>query len=93
MSDPVGGKDREMCVDLDAVEAFGDEMMKKMRKNKHKAHWSVVSDEWIISRLKQELAELEQALEKGMSDRLIRQECADVANFAMMISDKHGGGK
>jgi len=44
------------------------------------------SEEWLYKRLCQEVGELGEALMRGTNVH-IKQECADVANFAHMIAD------
>jgi len=64
----------------------------KLRKVDDKRHWSLVPDGYLLKRLKEEVIELEQALDtraRGYDRQAeILSECADVANFAMMIADK-----
>ena len=87
--DPIGKEDREEVLEAFAVEAFARLMRDKLRANKHKAHWSACSDSWLMSRLWDEHAELLGAIARGTDDEII-SECADVANFAMMIADNAG---
>ena len=67
--------------------------------------WARMRLDWLLKRLREEVDELERALprratvrgiddpsyEGGGSPRQIAEECADVANFAMMIADRVGG--
>lgn len=91
MSDPLGKEPRSYEVDHTLVNDMANHMFEKIRKTKQKAHWSTVTQTWLLKRLKEEFAELEDALILG-SDNLI-EECADVANFAAMIADNHKKGK
>jgi len=87
-NDPIGNEPRSYEVDHKLVNDMANHMFEKMRKNKNKAHWSTVPQGWLIKRLREELEELEYALftyESTPED--IAKECADVANFAAMISD------
>ncbi len=84
MSDPLGETDREYHNDRSGVERLSIVMMQKLRKNRHKAHWNTVSQAWLLGRLKDEVEELQLALQEGWD---VISECADVANFAMMIAD------
>lgn len=80
-----------------AVESFADLMEQRLTKNDHKGGWEDDSDKYLIERLEEELLELKQAIiavETNNSSwmrqilrRNIRNEAADVANFAMMIAD------
>ena len=94
------------------VDAFADEMESKLAENRHKGNregWQAEPAGWLFSRLKEEVAELEAAMNKPLGDCScrsvdecqhigrfrdedeIRSECADIANFAMMIADVAGG--
>lgn len=99
MRDPIGRKPRSSGADRAAVRLFGSDMLAKLEENSHKAHWSTVSNRWLLMRLAEECQELMQALVsldrgQGMATDVI-DECADVANFAMMIADnvRTGRGK
>lgn len=67
-------------------------MEHKLRLNNHKPNWRTCSVDYLRERLDQELAELDEALEAG-DPHLIYDECADVANFAMMIADTAMSGR
>lgn len=58
-------------------------------KNRSKGGWKDCSFDYLIKRLKEEVKELESSIKKITKDTApdIDSECADVANFAMMISD------
>lgn len=94
------------------VDAFADEMEAKLAENRDKGDrdgWAIEPARWLLSRLKEEVAELEVALDKPAGacgcrtvdecrhighfrdEEEILGECADVANFAMMIADVAGG--
>lgn len=66
------------------VQAFAQDMERKLSANDHKQHWSTIPQDKLLRRLKQELRELERAMKKGKN---VVEEAADVANFAMMIAD------
>ncbi len=72
------------------VKSFIVEMQKKLSVNSHKGDrkgW-LTDDKWTLyGRLIDETYELRRALEDYKAKDII-QECADVANFAMMIADK-----
>jgi len=77
-----------------AVNRFASEMLEKLKENSHKEHWSTLDDWYLLESLERELAELGAALSIRLSsdkdlvfDRAVISECADVANFAMMIAD------
>ena len=64
-------------------------MLKKMRKHRKKAHWRTVTNEYLFTRLCDEAEELanELMVDKPSAKSIIL-ECADIANFCMMIADK-----
>jgi len=70
----------------ESVNDFAEYMKAKLHDNSHKSGWRDVYDHTLIVGLKDEIIELEEALEKGISNDIV-YECADVANFAMMIAD------
>ncbi len=71
--------------DASAVLHFGWSMWKKLRANRHKAHWRDKGDFLFFrSRIDDELLELENAT--SPSEQM--EECADVGNFAMMIHEQ-----
>ena len=82
---------------------FSEIMETKLKKNDNKGGWDNCEIDWLISRLKEEVKEIEDAwlIKKNdfgrsagegfllcPSSEDIQNECADVANFAMMIADK-----
>lgn len=64
-------------------------MQKKLDKNKHKTGYSNCTLEYLLKRAKEEIKELEEAIEKNKSISSVINECADVANFMMMIADNY----
>lgn len=82
---------------------FADKMEEKLKKNDHKGGWDNCEIGWLIKRLEEETEELKNHYwkfthENGRSAGEgfiipsetvdIINECADVANFAMMIANK-----
>ena len=72
---------------------FAAVMEEKLIANDHKGGWGECSLDWLLNRLRQETGELAREVEvlKATLDpkaveRVLR-EAADVANFAMMVSD------
>lgn len=63
---------------------FARKMEDKLAANDHKRHWSTCEPSVLLGYLKAEIRELEEAL---INRKDVVQECADVANFAMMIAD------
>ena len=61
-------------------------MEAKLRENDHKGGWDVNTDQELMWRLLDEMAELRHALTYGDAESIVK-ECADVANFAMFIAD------
>ncbi len=68
-----------------AVAWFSAEMMRKLERDLRKGDWE--KDSSLLSGLLAELAEMCDALGSGTPAQIV-QECADVANFALMIADK-----
>jgi len=66
-----------------AVLKFAHLMEWKLRLNDDRPGWKDCTKEWLLGRLKEELAELE----KAHPGKLTAYEAADVANFVMMIAD------
>lgn len=95
MSDPLNeGGQRDTDRDREAVYRFAERMMRKLAANAHKAHWSTVDQSWLVRRVYNEADELNAEVStlepRMMSDARLERvinECADVANFAMMIAD------
>lgn len=70
----------------EAVKKFTVHMENKLRKNDHKGGWNEWNSDDLFDLLLEEKNELEEALDIGDPYDII-DECADVANFAMMIAD------
>ena len=66
------------------VQWFANEMQRELNANQHKNGWETLSYRWMLNRLRQEIGELERAVEMRKD---VVSEAADVANFAMMIAD------
>lgn len=73
-----------------AVRAFALKMEEKLCKNDHKADWKGCTIDCLRSLLDGEPRELDAALQNE-SGQAIAYEAADLANYAMMISDVAGG--
>ena len=87
---PDGKEKKRKWVDEDmAVNLFACDMKNKLAKNRHKEHWGNYDYRYMLDRIEEELTELYQAVLDGNPEDII-QECADVANFAMMIADNAG---
>lgn len=74
------------------VKWFAEQMESKLQENDHKGGWQQCGKYWLFERMQEEMTELLQELSLFSNDaknenRIIR-ECADIANFAMMIADK-----
>ena len=73
---------------------FGQQMRAKLDVNRHKGdNWEELGIDWLFERLKwdtveeaSEISELENAILRQDWPNVIR-ECADIANYAMMIAD------
>lgn len=84
-----GGPERSSEDAARVIGALFSDMVRKLEANKDKAHWSTVSQRYLLSRLYDELAELHVALMNGKPED-VRAEAADLANLAMMIHDNAG---
>jgi len=78
-----------------SVDTFGVEMHKKLKENENKGGWHECTPEYLSRRLGNELKELRAIMHdpyKTLETKVnIIRECADVANFAMMIAENVGG--
>lgn len=68
------------------VQWFSGEMERVLKENDHKGGWDGMDLLCLLNRLKEETAELADALEADDVSVTIK-EAIDVANFAMMIAD------
>jgi len=73
------------------VHHFAQAMEVKLAKNDHKGGWAESNVKDLFQRLREEVDELERAIEGGNVYE-ITLEAADIANFAMMICDNTTGG-
>lgn len=76
-----------------SVKQFAQAMERKLRENDHKGGWDETTDACLIERLFEEANELSWAMSRvgdgpPPDPHRVVDECADVANFAMMIADK-----
>jgi len=79
------------------VQWFANRMEKKLAKNEYKTHWKYLTFESLILKMDIEFSELKiawkecieniQMEDKATIEALIN-ECIDVANYAMMLTDK-----
>jgi NTP pyrophosphatase (non-canonical NTP hydrolase) len=75
-----------------AVRAFAEAMERKLAANDHKGGWSGCNSAWLLMRLREETEELAEALHAHYvgTPADVLAEAADVANYALMISDVCG---
>lgn len=79
--------------ELALVGPFVERMLRKLRQNAHKTHWSRSDFRYLMVRLRSETRELAEAWKRRgrpmtkEDAEVIANECADVANFAAMISE------
>lgn len=69
-----------------SVNWFSSRMEAKLAANDHKGGWRNCELQYLSMRLTQERKELTDAIASKDAERIIN-ECADIANFAMMIAD------
>lgn len=72
------------------VQMFAEDMERKLEANDDKkGGWDDCEVGWLLRRLGHEVGELRRALKKRKPWRTVAGEAADVANFAMMISQNY----
>jgi len=83
------------------VDWFATQMTRKLNENVDKGHWDGTDLSYLVDRLREEVDEVEEAYDNLIEYRSspmyandddsdwdsLLDECADVANFAMMIAD------
>lgn len=69
------------------VRQFAAVMLKNLKENSYKTGWKDCSFKHLLCRIREEVDEIQDGLLEGLSAEEIVSECADVANFAMMIAD------
>jgi NTP pyrophosphatase (non-canonical NTP hydrolase) len=67
---------------------FSTIILGKLRANRHKDHWRDLTNDQIIIRIEEELAELKEAIKIGKKAN-ISLEAADVAVFCAMIAENN----
>lgn len=82
----------EEIVPRQVVKWFSEQMEKKLQENDHKKSWTEYEDDYLITRMEQEMDELMKAIidlkyGKGSPEEVIK-EAADVSNISMFIADK-----
>ena len=65
---------------------FAKAMERTLQKNDHKGGWETCTQGYLRRRMKDEVRELDRAFKKKDVGS-VKQECTDIANFAMMIFD------
>lgn len=70
----------------DDIESFVLLMLEKLDKNQHKGRWENLNVEQTYEKLTEEVLELRDALVDVDDTEAIIRECADVANFAMILA-------
>ena len=69
------------------VMKFARCMERELRENDYKGGWKHDTMDSLLKRLNQESEEIQTSINRAHNYRLIVHECADVANFAMMIAN------
>ncbi len=79
----------EICVE---IQRFSKKMQSKIDKHPErdslKRGWYDLEYNFLLHRLKDKVTELEDVLNSEKAYEESPEKCADIANFAMMISDK-----
>jgi NTP pyrophosphatase (non-canonical NTP hydrolase) len=71
------------------IKRFNTHMLQKLLDNDYKGTWEKSTYNYLINRLIDEVEELIELIDKKERIVKITNECADIANFAMMISDNY----
>lgn len=95
MDDPTEVVPLEDLIHREELVWFASKMDEQLSDNDHKGHWCDEKPSYLLYKLIAELAELTETLHENMSDwanqkytrDAIVSECADLANYAMMIAD------
>ena len=75
------------------VEWFAKQMKDELNEHLDRPGWKKEPMNYLWNRLVEECLELDTELKNRPSKKIIIKECADVANFAMMIADVYEKGK
>lgn len=67
---------------------FQLDMANKLHENEYKGGWKHMGETSLLERLKEEMDELEDSIKEDYHKDQIIGECADIANFCMMIADQ-----
>jgi NTP pyrophosphatase (non-canonical NTP hydrolase) len=70
-----------------AVRDFAAAMEDQLRANDYKPGWQKDDPLDLLLRLREEVVELDNAIDAGADPSEVLEESADIANFAMMIAD------
>ena len=68
------------------LQRFFDAMVYKLRRNAHKGRWEDMSVSGALQRLREEVDELQEAVNAGSSMEITMESC-DVANFALIVAN------
>jgi NTP pyrophosphatase (non-canonical NTP hydrolase) len=73
------------------VKWFAEQMENKLKENDNKGGWDDCNLYWLVNRIKEEVSELERAINihRDLGDNRLEiiRESADISNFSMMIAD------
>ena len=75
-----------------SIKWFAAEMRKKLMQCTDKPLWRGEKPEHLWGRMCGEIVELKEEMDRGGTKSAVVKECADVANFAMMIADVYEEG-
>ena len=84
-TEPIGNSD-ELPIRSE-VKTFAEFMEVSLKLNDYKGGWRNKTPDWLMSRLKDEVQDLQAALDFALYNEEKIGECVDVANYAMMIAD------
>lgn len=73
----------------DKIKKLTPYMLEKFIQNDNKGSWENCTNYYLINRLIDEIEELIEAIAQEKEIKDIRSECADIANFVVMINDNY----
>lgn len=68
---------------------FACAMGKQLDNNAYKGNWKGCPLDYLVKRAMMELVEVKQAIKHNEFPSAVINECADVANFMMMVADNY----
>ena len=70
-----------------AVNQFSIRMEERLRRHDDRLGWETCSSWWLFQRMQMEFGEALEAIFNKRGSEQVANECADAANFLMMVAD------